>query len=64
MWHRIAPDLMKRFTCVMPDLRGYGYSSCPPNDAENEAYSKRAMANDLLRLMQALGHDALRRGGS
>ena len=57
MWHRIAPDLMKRFTCVMPDLRGYGYSSCPPNGVDNFAYSKRAMANDLLHLMQEFGHD-------
>ena len=56
MWHRVAPELMTRFTCVMPDLRGYGYSSCPPNDAKNEAYSKRAMAGDLVALMQSLGH--------
>jgi haloacetate dehalogenase len=57
MWHRIAPDLMRCFTCVMPDLRGYGYSACPPNDAGNEAYSKRAMGQDLLGLMRALGHE-------
>ncbi|WP_373504329.1 alpha/beta fold hydrolase [Aestuariivirga sp.] len=56
MWHRVAPELMKSFTCVMPDLRGYGYSACPPNDAKNEAYSKRAMAKDLLALMASLGH--------
>ena len=56
MWHKVAPSLMERFTCVMPDLRGYGYSSCPPNDAENAAYSKRAMARDLMALMQDLGH--------
>jgi haloacetate dehalogenase len=56
MWHRIAPALMQRFTCVMPDLRGYGLSSCPPNDPANEAYSKRAMAQDMLGLMQSLGY--------
>ena len=56
MWHRVAPALMKHFTCVMPDLRGYGYSSCPPNDTKNEAYSKRAMAKDLVALMASLGH--------
>jgi haloacetate dehalogenase len=55
MWHRAAPELMKRFTCVMPDLRGYGRSSCPPNDAESFAYSKRAMARDLVALMGSLG---------
>ena len=48
MWHRLAPALMRQFTCVMPDLRGYGFSSCPENDAENIAYSKRAMARTLL----------------
>lgn len=57
MWHKVAPALMQRFTCVMPDLRGYGYSACPENDAKNEAYSKRAMAQDLIALMKGLGHD-------
>lgn len=57
MWHRMAPALMQHFTCVMPDLRGYGYSSCPPNDAANKAYSKREMAKDLLGLMRSLGYD-------
>ncbi len=56
MWHRVAPQLMERFTCVMPDLRGYGYSSCPANDPQNSAYSKRAMAKDLVAVMAALGH--------
>jgi haloacetate dehalogenase len=55
-WHRLAPELMKRFTCVMPDLRGYGYSACPPNDPRNEAYSKRMMAKDLVDVMAQLGH--------
>ena len=56
MWHRVAPELMRHFTCIMPDLRGYGYSSCPPNDANNLAYSKRAMAQDLIGLMAGLGY--------
>jgi haloacetate dehalogenase len=56
MWHRIAPELARRFTLVMPDLRGYGFSSCPANDAGNQAYSKRAMGKDLLEVMTALGH--------
>jgi haloacetate dehalogenase len=56
MWHRVAPRLMERFTCVMPDLRGYGFSSCPENDTENFTYSKRAMAKDMLALMGGLGH--------
>ncbi|HWK64731.1 MAG TPA: alpha/beta hydrolase [Rhizobiaceae bacterium] len=56
MWHPVAPALMQQFTCVMPDLRGYGASSCPPNTPDNSAYSKRAMAEDMLSLMRSLGH--------
>jgi haloacetate dehalogenase len=56
MWHRLVPALMRNFTCVIPDLRGYGFSSCPENDPENMAYSKRAMALDLVGLMERLGH--------
>lgn len=56
MWHKMAPALMQRFTCVMPDLRGYGLSSLPPNDTENATYSKRAMAKDLIAVMAELGH--------
>jgi len=56
MWHKVAPQLMEQFTCVMPDLRGYGYSACPANDPKNFAYSKRAMAGDLVAFMKDLGH--------
>lgn len=57
MWHRVAPVLMKHFTVIMPDLRGYGLSSCPANDADNFPYSKRAMAEDLIAVMAELGHE-------
>jgi haloacetate dehalogenase len=56
MWHRMAPELAPHFTLIMPDLRGYGFSSCPENDSENRAYSKRAMAADMVSLMTELGH--------
>jgi haloacetate dehalogenase len=55
MWHPVARDLMGRFTCVMPDLRGYGQSSCPPNSADNSPYSKREMARDMVAVMSRLG---------
>ncbi len=57
MWHRVAPSLMESFTCVMPDLRGYGYSSCPENDVQNRTYSKHVMAADVSGLMMRLGHE-------
>lgn len=56
MWHKLAPPLMAQYTCVMPDLRGYGFSACPDNTAGNSAYAKRAMAADLTSLMASLGH--------
>jgi haloacetate dehalogenase len=55
MWHKVAPRLAQRFTVVVPDLRGYGASSKPPGDDEHLTYSKRAMANDLVEVMAALG---------
>lgn len=55
-WHRIAPELARHVTLVLPDLRGYGASSVPASDAGHMAYSKRAMAEDCLQVMRALGH--------
>jgi haloacetate dehalogenase len=55
MWHRIAPGLARDFTVVAPDLRGYGDSDRPAPDVEHRAYGKRAMAQDQVDVMQALG---------
>lgn len=57
MWAGIAPRLAERFTVVVPDLRGYGRSSAPPNTPDNLAYSKRTMGRDCAAVMTALGHD-------
>ena len=57
MWHRVAQRLAPHFRLVLPDLRGYGDSAKPPGDADHANYSKRAMAQDLALLMQALGFD-------
>jgi pimeloyl-ACP methyl ester carboxylesterase len=56
MWHKIAQQLAEHFFVVIPDIRGYGRSSKPANTADNVAYSKRAMANDLIAVMERLGH--------
>jgi haloacetate dehalogenase len=56
MWHRIAPQLAEKFTVVLIDLRGYGWSSAPASDARHATYSKRAMAEDVVRVMEELGH--------
>ncbi|MFD2092085.1 alpha/beta fold hydrolase [Blastococcus deserti] len=57
-WHRVAPRLAAASRSVVcPDLRGYGRSSKPPTTEDHAPYSKRAMAGDVVSLMQALGHD-------
>ena len=57
MWHKIAPRLAERFTVVLTDLRGYGDSAKPPGGEDHAAYSKRAMAQDQVEVMAALGFD-------
>ena len=54
-WHRVAPLLADAFTIVAPDLRGYGDSGKPPTDPDHLPYSKRAMAQDQVQTMAALG---------
>jgi haloacetate dehalogenase len=56
-WHKVAPLLARDFRVVCPDLRGYGQSSKPRTTPDHSAYSKRAMARDVVALMGALGHD-------
>ncbi|MBO0764363.1 MAG: alpha/beta hydrolase [Hyphomicrobiaceae bacterium] len=56
MWHAVAPELAKRFSVVCPDLRGYGGSLKPPATPDHAAYAKRAMARDMVEVMDALGH--------
>lgn len=56
-WHRIAPALARHFNLVVADLRGYGESIGPEDDATHAPYSKRVMAGDCVALMRALGYD-------
>lgn len=56
-WHKVAPALAKRFTLVIPDLRGYGESSIPLIAPDSANYSKRVMAQDVASLMDELGYD-------
>jgi haloacetate dehalogenase len=54
-WRKVAPQLAQQYTVVTPDLRGYGDSSKPDGGDQHVNYSKRAMAADLVVLMEALG---------
>ena len=55
MWHKVAPALAEHFTVVAADLRGYGGSSKPDPATDHSTYSKRAMAEDMVGLMESLG---------
>ena len=55
-WHMVAALLAPHFTLVCPDLRGYGQSTKPPTRDDHSQSSKRAMAYDVRRLMENLGH--------
>lgn len=57
MWHRVAPELAREHTLVCPDLRGYGDSSKPRGLPDHRNYSKRTMADDMVGVMRALGHE-------
>ena len=54
-WAKIAPALAARHRVIIPDLRGYGDSDAPRDDAAHTVYSKREMARDVTGLMDALG---------
>ena len=56
VWHKVAPELARHFTVVCPDLKGYGDSDAPAPTADADNYSKRVMGEEMLALMQALGH--------
>lgn len=55
MWARVAQQLKDDFYMVMPDLRGYGDSSKAPGLADHSNYSKRALAQDMVDVMDHLG---------
>jgi haloacetate dehalogenase len=62
-WSRIAASLATRFRVIACDLRGYGASEAPPDDATHQVYSKRAMAADLSQAMSELGFDSFHVAG-
>jgi haloacetate dehalogenase len=58
MWGQVATELAEDFTVVAPDLRGYGDSTKPAAVPDHESYSKRAMAGDVIGLMNHFGFDS------
>jgi haloacetate dehalogenase len=56
-WLKVAPRLATEFTVVATDLRGYGDSEKPPGGERHVNYSFRAMAQDQVEVMAALGFE-------
>ena len=63
MWHRVAPALAEEFTVICADLRGYGASGKPASRPDHAPYSKRVLALDLVKMMQAQGFERFFVGG-
>jgi haloacetate dehalogenase len=63
MWHHVAGELARHFALTLPDLPGYGWSAAPKASADHEPYSKRAMANVMIEVMEKLGAVRFRLAG-
>src|SRR4029077_6981846 len=54
MWRHVAPHLASNHTVICVDLRGYGRSGVPASTEDHYPYTKRAMANELVAVMDKL----------
>lgn len=63
MWREVAPILARDFTVICADLRGYGRSSCPDSAPDHAPYGKRALAAEMIEVMQRLGFDRFHLAG-
>jgi pimeloyl-ACP methyl ester carboxylesterase len=52
MWRDVIPALAEHHSVIAPDLRGLGDSSRPTS-----GYDKKTVAQDIAKLMTALGHE-------
>jgi haloacetate dehalogenase len=55
MWRLLAPKLAEGHTVICADLRAYGKSETPATTDDHFPYSKRAMAKELVDVMEKLG---------
>ncbi len=58
MWREVAPLLANRHTVVATDLAGYGASFRPVPAEDHAPHGKRALAQDQVEAMSALGFDS------
>ena len=55
MWRLVLPALSERFRCIVPDLRGLGWS-----DAPRDGYEKANLAQDMVAVLDELGLQKVR----
>jgi pimeloyl-ACP methyl ester carboxylesterase len=55
-WEPVMRRLADRFTCIAPDLRGFGDSEKFAGEPTSWSYGPDQHAQDMLELMTALGH--------
>ncbi|MGC1163071.1 MAG: alpha/beta hydrolase [Candidatus Sulfotelmatobacter sp.] len=55
MWRFLAPKLAEHHSVICVDLRAYGRSGIPTSTGDHFPYSKRAMAKELVEVMDKLG---------
>jgi haloacetate dehalogenase len=55
-WHAVAARLAQRYHVVLADLLGYGDSSLPEPGPNLVSYSFRVMAENMIEVMESLGH--------
>jgi haloacetate dehalogenase len=58
LWFAVAARLAQHYHVVLPDLRGYGDSSLPEPGPKMVNYSFRVMAEDMIEVMENLGHQS------
>src|SRR3979490_871044 len=56
MWHRVAPQLAGKFTLIVADLPGYGWSDMPERDKDHTPHTKGAMGQTSIEAMEATRH--------
>ena len=54
-WRKVIPALAAHYRVIVPDLRGHGWSSSPP-----DGYEKDSLAQDMIALLDELGHERVR----
>src|SRR4029078_11859073 len=63
IWHHVALQRSQRWSLVIPDLPGYGWSDVPRADEKHAPYDKRSMAKGMIEAMEKLGPARFRFAG-